>query len=176
MEDQTPKTKAELLPRIERGKAALDTLIRSVPDQMLVTPGADGWSIKDHLAHLASWQTSLAALLRCEPRYEAMGLDLEFVERSGIDEMNARIDAQNKKLSLDEVRARLESSYHAVLDALSALSDDDLRKTYSHYQPDEPGTDSGAPITGWIAGNTYEHYEEHMEWIRALLGRPLCES
>ena len=48
-------------------------------------------------------------------------------------------------------------------------SDADLRKTYSHYQPDEPGEDSGEPIMRWVAGNTYEHYAEHQEWIEALI-------
>ena len=51
---------------------------------------------------------------------------------------------------------------------LAGLSDADLLKTYRHYQPDEPEENSGAPIIGWIAGNTYEHYAEHQAWVEAL--------
>ena len=53
--------------------------------------------------------------------------------------------------------------------SLHALTDADLLKTYSHYQPDEPGEDSGSPIVGWITGNTYYHYDEHRVLIEALV-------
>ena len=56
-----------------------------------------------------------------------------------------------------------------MLTTLAGLSDEDLFKTYSYYQPDEPGDDSGDPILNWIMGNTYEHYAEHQAWIEALL-------
>jgi hypothetical protein len=35
-----------------------------------------------------------------------------------------------------------------------------LLKTYSHYQPDEPGDDSGEAVLRWVVGNssgTTEH-------------------
>lgn len=51
---------------------------------------------------------------------------------------------------------------------LARLHDADLLKTYSEFQPDQPGEDSGAPIIGWIADNTYEHYAEHQAWVEAL--------
>jgi hypothetical protein len=68
------------------------------------------------------------------------------------------------------VLAALRDGQQQLLDALDGLTDADLFKTYSHYQPDEPGKDSGAPILGWIAGNTYAHYAEHQGWIQALVG------
>ncbi|GAB4335609.1 MAG: hypothetical protein Kow0010_23150 [Dehalococcoidia bacterium] len=37
------------------------------------------------------------------------------------------------------------------------------------YLPDEPGEETGAPIVGWIAGNTCAHYEEHLAWISDLV-------
>lgn len=47
----------------------------------------------------------------------------------------------------------------------------DLFRTYSYFQPDEPGEDSGRPIIAWIIGNTYEHYDEHRAWIEELIAR-----
>ena len=49
---------------------------------------------------------------------------------------------------------------------LGGLSDDDLQKPYSHYQPTDP--DERRPVVGWVAGNTYEHYAEHIDWIKAF--------
>jgi hypothetical protein len=48
--------------------------------------------------------------------------------------------------------------------ALGKLDDADLEKPYSHYQPGDP--DEKRPVVGWVAGNTYEHYAEHTNWIR----------
>ena len=54
---------------------------------------------------------------------------------------------------------RLRQHLHPQI-RLSGLTDANLLKTYSYYQPDEPGEDSGSPIVGWITGNTYYHYDE----------------
>ncbi len=43
-----------------------------------------------------------------------------------------------------------------------------IKEPYSHYLPDEPGKDSGAPIIGWVIGNTNEHFDLHREWIENL--------
>ena len=47
------------------------------------------------------------------------------------------------------------------------MSDADLRKPYSHFQPKDP--EKKGPVIGWVAGNTYEHYAEHIGWIDQLL-------
>ncbi|MEZ4610368.1 MAG: hypothetical protein R2838_09020 [Caldilineaceae bacterium] len=38
------------------------------------TPGAEGWSVKDHVAHLDVWLRRMVALLRHEGRVAAMGV------------------------------------------------------------------------------------------------------
>jgi hypothetical protein len=53
--------------------------------------------------------------------------------------------------------------------ALEKLSDADLQKPYSHYQPGDP--DEKRPVIEWVAGNTYEHYEEHAGWIKELVAQ-----
>ena len=44
------------------------------------------------------------------------------------------------------------------------MSDDDLALPYSHYQPNDPPYNA-EPVAGWVAGNTSEHYEEHIGWL-----------
>ena len=51
------------------------------------------------------------------------------------------------------------------------LSDADLRKPYSDYLPDEPGTDDGRPAADVVYGNSASHFEEHLGWIKSLVGR-----
>lgn len=164
-----PGNKAELLERVERARAALEQTIGRMSDAQLVAPGPDGgWPVKDHLAHLAAWEQSLAALLQGRPRHAAMGVDEETYLSAGADGINAMVYQQSKDRSLAEVRVAFGQAHQQVLATLAGLTGADLFKTYSHYQPDEPGRDSGAPIVGWIAGNTYEHFAEHQAWIAAL--------
>lgn len=173
MEDERraqPRDKAELLDRIERARASVDDVIGGLGDVQLVAPGPDGgWSVKDHLAHLAVWEAGMAALLQRRPRYAAMQLDENAYLSTDEDGLNAIIHQQNQGRSLGAVRAAVREAQRELLTALGSLTDADLFKTYSHYQPDEAGEDSGAPIVGWIAGNTYEHYDEHRAWIEALV-------
>ena len=170
-EGAQPQGKAELLDRIKRARASLDEAIDGLSDGQLSVPGPNGdWAVKDHLAHLAAWELGIAALLQRRPRYGAMQLDKKTVLTSDTDGLNAIIYQQNKGRSLEHVRAAFRMAQRELLAALGGLTDSDLFKTYSHFQPDEPGEESRAPIMGWIAGNTYEHYEEHRAWIKALVG------
>lgn len=163
-----PSDKAQLLERIQRARAGLEQTISQLSDAQLVAAGPDeGWSVKDHLAHLTTWEQGLAALLQGRPRYAAMHLDEETYLTAGADGLNAIIHQHNKDRSLAEVIAAFRQAHQQVLAALAELTDADLFKTYSHYQPDEPGEDSGEPILRWITGNTYEHYADHQAWILA---------
>jgi len=58
-------------------------------------------------------------------------------------------------------------SHEQLSIALGELTDADLEKPYSHYQPSDP--DDKRPVLGWVAGNTYEHYAEHVDWINQLI-------
>jgi uncharacterized damage-inducible protein DinB len=165
-----PRDKNELLQRIAAARAALASAIGVLSDEQFVAPGPqDGWSVKDHLAHLAVWERGIAALLGRRPRYEAMGLDLETYLGNDEESLNAIIYGRNKDRPPAEVRGALEEAERALDTALAPLADADLFRTYSHYQPDEPGEDSGAPVLGWIADNSYEHYAEHQAWIETLV-------
>jgi len=165
-----PGDKTELLERVERARAALEETIRPLSDAKLVAPGPyEGWSVKDHLAHLATWEQGMAALLQQRPRYAAMDVDEKTYLSSSTDDLNAIVYQHHKDRSPAEVLAAFRQAHRHLLAALDGLTDADLFRTYSHYQPDEPGEDSGEPILKWIAGNTYEHYAEHQAWIQALV-------
>ena len=163
-----PRDKKELLERIQSLRSRLEQNISQLSDFQLAAPGmTSDWSVKDHLAHLAVWEDSLAALLRREPRHSAMKVD-ETTYLRGADAINEMIYQRNKERSLGEVLAHFRKSHQQALAALDGLTNADLFRTYSHYQPDEPGEDSGEPILAWVAGNTYEHYAEHYALIQAV--------
>ena len=164
-------TKADLLQHIRDSYQSLQQLISTWTDQQIVTPaGPDGWSIKDHLAHLATWERGQAAMLRREDRWAAMGLTMETaIKAENTDAINKLLYAQNRDRTLAEVRAALQDAHQQLIKAVEKLTEADLRKTYSYYQPDEPGEDDGRSIVKFLIDNSYGHYEEHTPWIKALI-------
>ncbi len=50
-----PQDKADLLARIHRERSALKQTISRLSEREMITPGPEGWSAKDHLAHIVAW-------------------------------------------------------------------------------------------------------------------------
>jgi len=165
-----PTTISELFLHMARGRAQLEEWIATLGAAKLSVPGKDGWAIKDHLAHLAAWEAGTAALLRGESRYAAMGVNLGKLAPNDFDAINQQIYAQHKDKSAEDILNFFHSAHVGLQDQLAKMSDADLQKPYSHFAPNEKRDDSGNPILGWIVGNTYGHFEEHIEWIRENYG------
>lgn len=166
-----PINKAELLERIAQGRKEFESLINGLPEgQLTMQPADGGWTVKDHLAHIAIWDVGIAALLRRESRWDAMGLTVETARASTIDALNAAIEHRLSSLSLQEVLALFEKSYRDVLSSLANLDEADLDRLYRDFTPSEPRSPD-RQIREGILRNTAEHYAEHMGWIRNLLER-----
>jgi uncharacterized damage-inducible protein DinB len=151
--------------RIEAAWSELVSLVNQLEEAGgLSQIGADGWTIKDHVAHIAAWEHSLLALIEGQDRESAIGLS-KAVE--GIDNENEAIRKLHETDTADEALGYFRDSHSRLVAALGKLSDADLQKPYSHYQPSDP--DEKRPVVGWVAGDTYEHYAEHIDWINQLL-------
>jgi uncharacterized damage-inducible protein DinB len=155
---------AEIQP-IETAWNRLIELVNQVEDAGgLSRAGPDGWTVKDHLVHIAAWEHSLLALIEGHDREKAMGLP-EAVD--GIDNVNEAVRKLHETDTPEEALVYFRDSHARLVAALGKLSDADLEKPYSHYQPKD--SDEKRPVVGWVAGNTYEHYAEHIGWINHLL-------
>lgn len=168
-----PRTKDEFLPDLERAWAELnETLEGFSEEQMTQRTDAVGWTVKDHLAHLVSWEEGIIALLRRQPRWEAMRVTTALAETRlepiTEDELNQHMRDQMQALSLAEVGERLAAANDEVTALVESMEAEDLLKGYSHFAPDEPGEETGRPVLGWVVGNSSEHYREHLSWMRAI--------
>jgi len=166
-----PQDTEELLARIADGWAVLHQRIAPLSSAQLTTPGLDGgWSVKDHLAHLATWESMLIALLEGKPIHSAFGLSrAEYDALESTDALNAIIAEQNQGLSLDEVMERSEETHAQLVAKIGALAVEDLSKPITHFQPDDPDGPDERPVLVKIIGDTYGHYAEHLPWIEAIL-------
>jgi hypothetical protein len=159
-------TKAETLSRMAERRAELERIVEEFKPDRLEVAGPDGWSAKDHLAHVAAWEKSLLALLNGEDRAEAVGIGRADYESMDTDGINEVIFEAHRSMPLAEVLEDFHSTHQRVLDTVEAMDDADLYMPYSHYQPDSV---DDRPVINWVAGNTIRHFDEHIEWMTALL-------
>jgi hypothetical protein len=161
--------KAELVKRIEQSRTELETVVGRLSEAQLTQITDNGWAGKDHLAHLAAWEAGVAALLQKQVRYEAMNVDAETFWHGGEEAVNEIIYERNRDRPLADILTFFHESHQQLMAALARLSDEDLQKSYSHYQPQEPGEDNGTPIIEWVIGDTYGHYEMHRPFLAQLV-------
>ena len=165
-----PTTVADAVERTRAARAELEAIISSLPEEQLTKPGPEGWSIKDHLAHLETWSRSLHDLLDGKPRFPRFGLSSpEEMHTAGFDTINDGLFQKNKDRSLDDVLAGFRESHQGTIDRLLAMSDADLSRPYTSYLA-EDRPDGNEAIVNWIAGDAWEHDAEHRGWIRDHFG------
>ena len=162
--------KAELLREIDGAWSALNgALDKLTPEQMTEIRDPEGWAVKDHLAHMAAWERSVAVFLQGRPRYEGLGVSEELYERGDDDEINAAIQAARKDVPLEEALAELRGVHAQMMGVIETLNDDDMMKANSDFQPESAGERDERPVVGMIYSNTANHFREHQGWIESLV-------
>lgn len=158
-------TTTTLLQKIESGWQELQTFLAGLsPEQMTLKHDAAGWTVKDHVIHMARWENGMTALLDGTSRLEAMGIgDVSW--DIGTDSLNALIQQRNQGMSLEDVLETTRRIHAAVTARIARLSDDELKLPYKHFQPN---ANRSEPVLGWLIGNTFEHYEEHIPWMKTI--------
>jgi len=162
-------TTSELLAQFDEKWADIQAFIAALtPGQYTSPTDAAGWSVQDHLLHLAEWEAGVVALLNHQDRAAAMGLSPEQWTSGDYDAMNEvlRRNARQYGASPETVQARLNDVHQQLRQQITALSDADLEKPYNAWFP-EPDRDH--PIRNTIIGNTIEHYPEHIPWMQAII-------
>jgi hypothetical protein len=168
--------KDQLLRDIDREWTRLVAFLDEAGEEALTGPvDAEGWTVKDHVIHLVAWERSALFLLQGRPRHEGLGVSEEtyLAEADGDkdwDAINAEIK-ERSDLSLSEALAGLHQTHESLLDSIQPLTDEELALPYRHYLPDEPGEGDGPPAFDVVSGNSWEHYAEHLEWMRAITSR-----
>lgn len=166
MTDKASKT--ELMDRIAYAYEALERTLAGLDETQMARPDpTSGWTIKDHLFHLALWERGVAWLMTGRSRYEGMGITAQEWRDLEMDQGNDLVYKRHRERPPAEALTTFRDAHREMLEALAPLGDDDLLRPYADYDvaerlwPDRP-------ILGWIAGDTYEHFAEHLGYIQAI--------
>lgn len=164
MDPTPPQSKADLTQRMRAGSEALEAVIAGASQAALVAPGPEGWSVKDHVAHLAAWRRKTLAALAGRPEHEALGVDQALYESGDEEGINAALQRQAQGISLAEALADYRKVTAELLRFVEDLPEERL---LGPYRPKDP--QSTLRIIDAIPGNSYEHDLEHRPWIEAVL-------
>ncbi len=134
-----------LLQHYRRMREELLSAIRGLSDELMTEPSLNGWSVKDHLAHLALWDDIRA----CEVARISAGHHSAWRMTDDQDAAyNALGYSLRLALSLDQVRWELATSRRQLLDAISAATPRGLDA--SLYGEAALRSTHEAEHTGWI--------------------------
>jgi hypothetical protein len=147
--------KAELLRLEDQAWAEFRSLIDGLTDEQL---GMDGyypeWSVKDLMAHYASWMAESARML------EQIRLGSYTAWDQDVDACNADWYASWRELNLGAVKAHLHASRARMLEEWDRLSPDQV----------------DGPATEWFRDSGIDHNDDHVprlrEWVVELRGGP----
>ncbi len=134
-----------LLRHYREMREELLSAIDGLSDEALSEPSLDGWSVKDHLAHIAFWDDIRAA----EVARISAGHDSAWRMNGEQGEAyNALGYELRRGLSLDQVRWELATSRQRLLDAIAPAT---ARGLDASLYGDAPlRTLHEAEYTGWI--------------------------
>lgn len=157
-----PMTAAQLVDILRDERAQWNTLLAQVGANRMEVPGAEGtWSVKDVVAHLTWYERAVvdgAKQIMSTGSFTRGGND-----SAGMDERNARIVTESRARSVDDVLAEADEVFSQLVRVIAACPDDMLNDPNLLDLPDD--------IPPWmrVANNSYAHYRQHAESIRAWL-------
>ncbi len=142
----------QVLDKLDKAWAALQESYAGLAGDRLEAPGEiGGWSVKDVLAHVTTWEEEAVKYLpwilegRRPPRYAD--------QYGGVDAFNHQMWEKKRHLPLDEVLAQMEQSHRRLLD-------------YVRRSPEEQFA-TETRFRRRLRLDTYSHYPEHTKAILA---------
>lgn len=167
--DEVPTAAEDVLEQVHAARAEIEAIVDHLSqEQMVGATDEGGWTIKDHLAHIAEWQRRGLAAIEGRPPWEAFDIDREKYQKLDIDGINAILYERNKDRPLEEVLTDFRKTQEKVVLTLEQLNEDDLQREI----PEEHG--SRYRRVGELALSTFPgHDSEHVEDIRLLANQPV---
>ena len=142
MSTTTPAiSKSDLLPRVEHMYVATRAVLDAIPADRYDEKVPSGMTLREVLAHLAAWEETVPERVAS---VFATGRDLSD-RYSDIDGFNAKVSADTRDVSIDDLKARLAKSHAAVAELVRSFDGRDVPEL-------------AIQIVEW---NTTQHYPDH---------------
>lgn len=153
--------KTQFMKSLKETRAEWEALLTQISEARMEQSGATGkWSVKDVIAHVTWGEREITPVMRSHVLAGSELWELSDYERNEI------VYQRNRDRSLHEIMSDERQAYANLIEAAQTLSDEDLNdsRRYKHMPQD------------WIpwqlfAGNSFDHYLDHMTSLREWLAR-----
>jgi hypothetical protein len=158
--------KAQLLSTLKRERSEWESLLSQFDEHEMIRPAADGeWSVKDIVAHVTYYERWLLNWLEDAVRGKVTVATHK--DEVDVDARNALIFAENKDRSVQDVLAESRQVFEQVFKLVELLPEQDLLDPHRFDRYVVPFWKRSEPLWQCIAGDTYEHYRQHLPTLRA---------
>ncbi|HVE76825.1 MAG TPA: DinB family protein [Actinomycetota bacterium] len=111
----------EIMSMFRSSREELMGAIDGLTDAQMVDPSIDGWSVKDHLAHISEWdEMRYVEILRVS---EGLQPAVPLFGPQEMDQFNELIISKRREWSLQQVLAELEFTRTKILEAIARCND-----------------------------------------------------
>lgn len=151
-------SRGDMLARIGYTWMEWQAVLADVPPERMEVPMMGAWTVKDIVAHITWHEREMIELVRSKV------FDGSPLWREPTDVRNEAIYQQNQDRPLEDVLREQQAAHGELMELLKEVSEADLN---------EPGRIAQMPEEWNLAlilqGNTWEHYPEHTEPLKAWL-------
>jgi len=156
-------SRSKLRELIESGYTLFLMLLAELDDGQLTEPGILGkWSVKDILAHILIHEQRMLQWVTQRLRGKHPVLPQPYaMPDDELDILNEHIYQDNQHRKLDEILRDFHRTHAESLRLVETATEEDI------LDPRRLQLHGGEPLWEAIAANTFWHYEEHSQDIRA---------
>ncbi|MCB9454273.1 MAG: ClbS/DfsB family four-helix bundle protein [Anaerolineaceae bacterium] len=159
--------KPKMLALLHTEYAFVERTLALVPPERMEEVGAQGansvWTVKDTIAHLTAWERRAVRWLAEAAAGNPPTIPSGGFTDASVDALNEQTYQENKDRPVEVVLADFQRTHRDVIAGLEALPETDLFELHRLK-----GIWREPPFA-LIAGNTYEHYPEHIALVRQWL-------
>ena len=111
----------EVVSMFKASRGELMAAIEGLTEAQMVDPSIDGWSVKDHLAHISEWdEMRYVEILRVS---EGVPPAVPLFNPQEMDQFNELIINKRREWSLNQVLAELQFTREKILEAIVECSE-----------------------------------------------------
>ncbi len=130
---------------------------------MIVTGVEGQWSIKDMLMHILVWEKRMVQWVHTALRGEVPEMLPPGLTWDDLDVMNQQTYDEYRETPLAQALSEFRQSFAEAVEVVESIPEDDL------LDPDRFPWRQGKPLWQIVAANTFWHYKEHDQTIRAWI-------
>ncbi len=168
-------TKAQLIGWMIAERSRWEALLKEIGECRMTVPAINGgWTIKDAVAHVTYYEHWLLEWVEAAARGKVTVATLR--DLLSVDERNAIVFEENKRRGLTEVLDESRRVFQRLLMVVQLLPEEDLTDPHRFDRYIVPFWQESRPLWKCIAGDSYEHYREHLASMREWLERIEAEK